>query len=30
MQYEPRNPHHLRYEHGKAPAEKKLLEVVKN
>ena len=23
MQYEPRNPHHLRYEHGKAPAEKK-------
>ena len=20
MQYEPRNPHHLRYEHGKAPA----------
>jgi glutathione synthase/RimK-type ligase-like ATP-grasp enzyme len=30
MQYEPRNPHHLRYEHGKAPAEKKLLETVKN
>jgi len=30
MQYEPRNPHHLRYEHGKAPAEKKLLELVKN
>jgi glutathione synthase/RimK-type ligase-like ATP-grasp enzyme len=29
MQYEPRNPHHLRYEHGKAPAEKKLLEQVK-
>ncbi|WP_238989373.1 ATP-grasp domain-containing protein [Mucilaginibacter terrigena] len=23
MQYEPRNPHHLRYEHGKAPASKK-------
>jgi hypothetical protein len=30
MQYEPRNPQHLRYEHGKAPAEKKLLETVKN
>jgi glutathione synthase/RimK-type ligase-like ATP-grasp enzyme len=30
MQYEPRNPHHLRYEHGKAPAEKKLLETVKD
>jgi len=30
MQYEPRNPHHLRYEHGKAPASKKLLETVKN
>ena len=30
MQYEPRNPHHLRYEHGKAPAEKKLLETIKN
>ena len=29
MQYEPRNPHHLRYEHGKAPAAKKLLETVK-
>jgi hypothetical protein len=29
MQYEPRNPHHLRYEHGKAPAEKKLLDQVK-
>ena len=29
MQYEPRNPHHLRYEHGKAPAEKKLLDTVK-
>jgi glutathione synthase/RimK-type ligase-like ATP-grasp enzyme len=29
MQYEPRNPHHLRYEHGKAPADKKLLETVK-
>ena len=28
MQYEPRNPHHLRYEHGKAPAAKKLLETV--
>lgn len=30
MQYEPRNPHHLRYEHGKAPAEKKILDLVKN
>ena len=30
MQYEPRNPHHLRYEHGKAPAAKKLLDTVKN
>ncbi|MCJ8210746.1 hypothetical protein MUY27_13595 [Mucilaginibacter sp. RS28] len=30
MQYEPRNPHHLRYEHGKAPAEKRLLETIKN
>jgi hypothetical protein len=30
MQYEPRNPHHLRYEHGKAPASKRLLETVKN
>ncbi|CAN5449760.1 hypothetical protein BH09BAC6_BH09BAC6_31090 [soil metagenome] len=30
MQYEPRNPHHLRYEHGKAPASKKLLDTVKN
>ncbi|WP_448702336.1 RimK family alpha-L-glutamate ligase [Mucilaginibacter sp. AW1-3] len=28
MQYEPRNPHHLRYEHGKAPAAKKLLHQV--
>jgi len=28
MQYEPRNPHHLRYEHGKAPAAKKLLDQV--
>ena len=28
MQYEPRNPHHLRYEHGKAPAAKNLLETV--
>jgi glutathione synthase/RimK-type ligase-like ATP-grasp enzyme len=28
MQYEPRNPHHLRYEHGKAPAAKKLLDKV--
>jgi len=28
MQYEPRNPHHLRYEHGKAPASKKLLDQV--
>ncbi len=28
MQYEPRNPHHLRYEHGKAPASKKLLDLV--
>jgi len=30
MQYEPRNPHHLRYEHGKAPAAKKLLETIKD
>lgn len=30
MQYEPRNPHHLRYEHGKAPASKKLLDTVKD
>ncbi|EHQ27820.1 hypothetical protein [Mucilaginibacter paludis] len=30
MQYEPRNPHHLRYEHGKAPASKKLLDQVKD
>ncbi|HVW94694.1 MAG TPA: hypothetical protein VHA56_01830 [Mucilaginibacter sp.] len=30
MQYEPRNPFHLRYQHGKAPAAKKLLETVKN
>src|SRR6201994_1873148 len=30
MQYEPRNPHHLRYEHGKAPAAKQLLETVKD
>lgn len=29
MQYEPRNPHYLRYEHGKAPAAKKLLDTVK-
>ncbi|TWR28201.1 hypothetical protein FPZ42_03030 [Mucilaginibacter achroorhodeus] len=28
MQYEPRNPHHLRYEHGKAPASKKMLETI--
>ncbi len=28
MQYEPRNPHHLRYEHGKAPASKKVLDLV--
>src|ERR1700761_1900283 len=28
MQYEPRNPHHLRYAHGKGPAEQKLLELV--
>ncbi|WP_233268723.1 ATP-grasp domain-containing protein [Mucilaginibacter lacusdianchii] len=28
MQYEPRNPHHLRYEHGKAPADKKLLKTI--
>lgn len=28
MQYEPRNPHHLRYEHGKAPASKKLLDTI--
>lgn len=25
MQYEPRNPHHLRYQHGKAPATPELL-----
>ncbi len=30
MQYEPRNPHHLRYEHGKAPAAKRLLDTVKD
>jgi len=30
MQYEPRNPHHLRYEHGKAPAAKKLLDTIKD
>jgi glutathione synthase/RimK-type ligase-like ATP-grasp enzyme len=30
MQYEPRNPHHLRYEHGKAPAEKKLLATIED
>jgi len=30
MQYEPRNPHHLRYEHGKTPASKKILDTVKN
>ena len=29
MQYEPRNPHHLRYEHGKAPAAAKILKQVK-
>ena len=29
MQYDPRNPHHLRYEHGKAPASKKVLDTVK-
>ncbi|WP_462264596.1 ATP-grasp domain-containing protein [Mucilaginibacter sp.] len=28
MQYEPRNPHHLRYEHGKAPASQKLLDTI--
>ena len=28
MQYEPRNPHHLRYEHGKAPAQQKILDQV--
>ncbi|MBD1365779.1 hypothetical protein IDJ77_18325 [Mucilaginibacter sp. ZT4R22] len=28
MQYEPRNPHHLRYEHGKAPAAKALLDTI--
>jgi len=28
MQYEPRNPHHLRYEHGKAPASKELLATI--
>jgi glutathione synthase/RimK-type ligase-like ATP-grasp enzyme len=30
MQYEPRNPHHLRYEHGKAPVSKKLLDTIKD
>jgi glutathione synthase/RimK-type ligase-like ATP-grasp enzyme len=30
MQYEPRNPHHLRYEHGKAPASKELLATIEN
>ena len=30
MQYEPRNPHHLRYEHGKAPAAKKILDMVED
>jgi glutathione synthase/RimK-type ligase-like ATP-grasp enzyme len=30
MQYEPRNPHHLRYEHGKAPASKELLDTITN
>lgn len=29
MQYEPRNPHHLRYEHGKAPASQELLDKIK-
>ncbi|RNI23018.1 ATP-grasp domain-containing protein [Rufibacter latericius] len=29
MQYEPRNPHHLRYEHGKAPAAKAILDKVR-
>ncbi|GAB3938059.1 ATP-grasp domain-containing protein [Mucilaginibacter myungsuensis] len=28
MQYEPRNPHHLRYEHGKPPASKELLDTI--
>ncbi|WP_374951838.1 RimK family alpha-L-glutamate ligase [Mucilaginibacter sp.] len=28
MQYEPRNPHHLRYEHGKAPASKQMLDTI--
>ncbi|MFM2267154.1 MAG: hypothetical protein RL757_595 [Bacteroidota bacterium] len=28
MQYEPRNPHHLRYVSGRGPAEKKLLDTV--
>jgi hypothetical protein len=28
MQYEPRNPHHLRYDHGKAPASKKMLDTI--
>jgi glutathione synthase/RimK-type ligase-like ATP-grasp enzyme len=28
MQYEPRNPHHLRYEHGKPPASKEILDKV--
>jgi hypothetical protein len=30
MQYEPRNPHHLRYEHGKPPADKKILDLVED
>lgn len=28
MQYEPRNPHHLRYEVGKAPSSEKLLKTI--
>jgi hypothetical protein len=28
MQYEPRNPHHLRYDHGKAPAAQAILDQV--
>jgi glutathione synthase/RimK-type ligase-like ATP-grasp enzyme len=30
MQYEPRNPHHLRYVSGRGPAEKKLLDTVQD
>jgi glutathione synthase/RimK-type ligase-like ATP-grasp enzyme len=30
MQYEPRNAHHLRYQHGKAPAAKELLATIED